>query len=156
MDSYSGKGIWEDLTMQFKRPEGQRIGQMVLKEFNPGGLVLPFGKVPKKFDGARVWRVVWKITRGLFFKETGRFLPDMTPRIHKLFTADEKMPEDFNFVPSLPSHGQYPGVFDYKYIELPKEKFHFWGILFWDKIIKFTGFHDPTCTCKICLDKPEK
>ncbi|MGD0917050.1 MAG: hypothetical protein ABSB22_11390 [Thermodesulfobacteriota bacterium] len=52
---------------------------MVLKEFDkrPSGLILPFGKVAKRFDGQRVWRVVWKIMRGLFLKEIGRFLPDV-------------------------------------------------------------------------------
>ena len=75
MGSYSGKSLWADLSEQYKRPQGQRIGQMVLKEFDkrPSGLILPFGKVAKRFDGQRVWRVVWKIMRGLFLKETGQF-----------------------------------------------------------------------------------
>lgn len=154
MDSYSGKTIWTDISNQFKREQGQRIAKMILGELHPSGIILPFGKVAKKFDGNRVWRVVWKITRGLFFKETGRFLPEMTPRIYKIFSPGEKPSPEYDFVPHLKSHGQYPGVFDYKYLEVPDGKFHFWAMLFWDRIIKFVGFHDPDCNCEICLSEP--
>jgi len=155
MESYSGKALWHDISKQYGRPQGRRIGKMILEEFQerPSGLILPSGKVAKKFDGQRVWRVVWKITRGLFFKEMGRFLPDETPRTYKIFSAGENPPPEFDFVRNLLPQGQYPGVFDYKYIEFTEKNFHFWAMLFWDKIIIFVGFHDPHCKCKICIDK---
>ena len=153
MGSYSGKSLWADLSEQYKRPQGRRIGQMVLKEFDkrPSGLILPFGKVAKRFDGQRVWRVIWKIMRGLFLKETGRFLPDGTPRTYNIFSPDEHPPREFDFVRNLSSRGQYPGVFDYRYMEFPEKKFHFWAMLFWDKIITFVGSHDPDCRCDKCI-----
>lgn len=155
MASYSGKSLWGDLSEQYKRPQGRRIGQMVLKEFDkrPSGLILPFGKVAKRFDGQRVWRVVWKIMRGLFLKEIGRFLPDGTPRTYKIFSPDEHPPREFDFVRNLSSRGQYPGVFDYRFMEFPEKTFHFWAMLFWDKIIIFVGFHDPDCKCEKCMGK---
>jgi len=77
-ESYSGSEIWKDITHKFQRPEGFRIGKMISKEFDsrPSGLYLPRGKVIKRFDAERVWRVVWKIVRGLFFKEHQRLLPE--------------------------------------------------------------------------------
>jgi len=90
--SYSGNQIWQDISNQFKRHQGQRIGQMILKEFEsrPSGLYLPKGKVAKRFDPERVWRVAWKITRGLFFKEHGRYLPKKWDGGSKVVNLSEK------------------------------------------------------------------
>lgn len=151
--SYSGNGIWHDISHQFKKSRGQRIGQMILKEFEdrPSGLYLPRGKVVKRFDAERVWRVVWKIVRGLFYREFTRFLPEDTPKVFKLVSVGDKPPPEFEAVQNTPSKGQYPNVFDYKYIVMPElENFHFWAMLFWDRLIKMVAFHDPECKCKIC------
>jgi hypothetical protein len=57
------------------------LGRAVLEEFDvrPSGIVLPNGKIVKRLK-PRVHRVAWKIARGLFFIETGRILPERTPR----------------------------------------------------------------------------
>jgi len=152
--SYSGDGIWNDIARQFQRPQGQRIGQMISREFDdrPSGLYLPDGKVLKRFDGERVWRVVWKILRGLFFKEYSRFLPEDTPRLFKVISVGEKPPPEFDAVRNTPSMGQYPNVFDYKFIVIPElNDFHFWAMLFWDRLIKLIAFHDPNCKCEKCV-----
>lgn len=67
MESYSGKALWDDISDRHNRPQNRRIAEMVLKEFDkrPSGLILPFGKVAKKFNGERIWRVVWKIAIGI-------------------------------------------------------------------------------------------
>ncbi len=156
--SYSGDEIWNDIEHRFQRIEGQRIGQMVLNEFEerPSGLYLPGGKVAKKFDGKRVWRVVWKIVRGLFYKEHARFLPENTARLFKIVSVGEKPPSEFEAVLNASSKGQYPNVFDYKYIVIPElDSFHVWAMLFWDRLIKLAAFHDPECECETCK-KDEK
>jgi len=153
--SYSGNAIWGDISNQLKRPQGKRIAQMILKEFDPrpSGLYLPHGKVVKRFSGQRIWRVVWKITRGLFFKEKEQFLPETTPKLFKNISVDEKPPPQFAWVLGTPSKGQYPGVFDYKYADIPElDNFHIWAMLFWDRLIKFVAFHDPECPCDECKD----
>ncbi|MDD5014141.1 MAG: hypothetical protein PHW73_03435 [Atribacterota bacterium] len=145
--SYSGTSIWEDISQRMKRPESQKINMIILKEFDQR-IILPNNKIIKRFDGKRARRIIWKITRGLFFKETGRFLPENTPRLFKFISVDEKPPREFFYISSTPSRGQYPGVFDYKYIDLPKyNNFHCWGMLFWDKLIVTVAFHDPSCSC---------
>lgn len=126
--SYSGNAIWEDISNQFERPRGRRIGQMILKEFDkrPSDIILPNRKVLKRFNAKRVWRVVWRITRGPFFKEKGRFLPEDIYKSFKIVSVGEKPPPEFAYVGNTPSRGQYPGVFDYKYIDFPKlNNFHF-------------------------------
>ncbi len=155
MHSYSGNAIWADISNQFKRPQGKTIRQMIRKEFDrrPSGIILPRGKVLKRFNGKRIWRVVWKITRGLFFKEKSQFLPEDTPRLFKIISVDEKPPPEFAYVRDIPSRGQYPGVFDYKYADIAEfNNFHFWAMLFWDKIIMLIAFHDPECPCHKCKD----
>lgn len=151
--SFSGNEIWKDISNQFKRPQGQRIGQMVLNEFQerPSGLYLPGNKVVKRFDPKRVWRVVWKITRGLFYKEYGRFLPELSSNYFNVFSVNEKPPDYFDVVRNTHSRGQYPGVFDYKFICIPEiNNFHLWAMLFWDRLIKIVAFHDPDCVCASC------
>jgi len=132
---------------------GQVTREMVLKEFDerPSGLILPFGKVAKRFDGERVWRVVWKIVRGLFFKEIGQVLPDDLPIKYEILSPGEKPPSEYDIVHTAPPLGQYPAVFDYRYVGIP-EKMYLWAMLFWDRIIMFVGFHLPGCTCRICTN----
>jgi len=151
MDSYSGSAIWDDLKAQFKRPEGQRIGEMILREFKPGGIELLNGKVAKKFDGERVWRVVWKILKGLFFEEYGRFLPEDVPKQQMFFSPGETPPSDFDFFQNISSKGLYPGVFNYKYYCFEEiNNLHVWAISLWDKITIIVAFHDPACPCEEC------
>ena len=126
---------------------------MILKEFDqrPSGIILAHRKVLKRFNGKRIWRVVWKITRGLFFKEKWQFLPEDTPRHFKIVSVDEEPPAEIAYVSDSPSRGQYPGVFDYKYIDIPElNNFHFWAMLFWDRLIMLIAFHDPGCPCDKC------
>lgn len=154
MESYSGKALWGDISGRFERPQSQLLAKMVMREFDekPSGLILPFGKVAKRFDGQRIWRVVWKITRGLFFKEIGQFLPYDTPMNYKIFPPGENPPPEFDFVRTLPSRGQYPGVFDFRYSGVPGKRY-FWAMLFWDGIVMLVEFHAPECNCRICIDK---
>lgn len=149
--SYSGSSIWKDISKRMKRLESKKINMMVLREFNQN-IILPDNKIIKRFDGKRIRRIIWKITRGLFFKETGRFLPENTPRLFKFISVDEKPPPEFlYYISTSPSRGQYPGVFDYKYVDLPEyNNFHYWGILFWEKLIVIVAFHDPSCSCAKC------
>lgn len=152
MESYSGKALWKDISDRCDRPQNMRIFRMVLKEFDerPSGLILPFGKVVKRFDDRRIWRVVWKIVRGLFFKEIGQVLPDNWPIGRKMFSPGENPPPEWNFLLTSPTLGQYPAVFDYRYVGI-QDKIYLWAMLFWDRIVMFVGFHVPGCTCRECV-----
>lgn len=152
--SYSGNEIWKDLAHQMKRPQGKKIYKMILKEFdpNPSGLILPDNKVIKRFDPERIWRIIWKIIRGLFLYETGKFLPEATPKLFKIVSQDEEPSLEFAQVRDATSKGQYPGVFDYKFTTFPVDNDirHLWALLLWDKIVLLIVFHNHQCSCDKC------
>ncbi|PIU29438.1 MAG: hypothetical protein COT09_00825 [Candidatus Hydromicrobium americanum] len=153
MDSYSGRYKWKDIIRFSGRPKSKKLVKMIHDEFQPNlsKLLLPPGKIIKKFDGDRVTRIIWKITRGLFFKEKNLFLPEDKPRDFKFFSVGEKPPEYLNYVLASESKGDYPGVFDYKYVELEELNFfNVWLFLLWDRIIIMTVFHNPLCECNVC------
>jgi len=153
LGSFSGTSILNELLSQYKEGRNIPLSHKIFSEFDPkpSGLYLPDGKVVKRFNPNRVWRVVWKITRGLFFYEYKIFLPEATPRKYKLASPGEKPPDEFFLLPDNPIRGRYPGILDYKYMKFSDiDDFHFWAILFWDKIIALIYFHDPECCCDIC------
>ena len=163
VDSYSGSSLWEDTSKRVKRKMfGERIGMKILKEFDrrPGGIILPQGKIVKRFDGKRIVRVIWKITRGLFFKEKSQFLYEGTPKFIDIFSPDEKPSEEFFYLNNCKVKGRHPRVFDYKCgeRELPEPycNFHLWAMLFWERIITVIGFHDPKCSCDTCKNSKMK
>jgi len=153
MDTFSGGSVWRELLGQYRKGRNVRLNRKVLGEFQkrPSGLYLPPGKVVKRFDPQRVWRVVWKITRGLFFHEYKVFLPEDKPRQFDIMSPGEKPPDEFFLLPDEPIYGRYPGIFAYKFRKFEDFfNFHIWALLFWDKIITLVYFHDPGCTCDVC------
>ena len=155
-----GRALWEDIKITLKRPQGQILGGEILKEFSEysdAGIVLPHGKMFKKFDPKRVWRVFWKITRGLFFIEHGRFLPENTHKSFELYSVGEIPPDRFKIVRDTPPRGEYGKVFEYKYREMKNDGvwIHYWALLFWDQLIMTVIFHDPGCLCDHCAKRED-
>jgi len=153
LESYAGKSVLRELLSQYKKNRNRKLNQKILNEFEecPSGLYLPGDKVVKRMDAERIWRVVWKILRGLFYYEHQRFLPEDTSRRFKVVSPGYKPPDEFFLIPDDPICGQYPGVFDYKYRVFPEiNNGHLWAMLFWDRLILLTIFHDPNCGCAVC------
>lgn len=149
--SVAGTSLWNEIRGKYLKGKYLPLRQRALSEFEerPSGLMLPSGKVIKRFNADRVWGVVWKITRGLFLDKFHTFLPQDTPRGFELVGPGEQPPEWFELVRSQPSLGTYPSVFDYKYVKLeypddPKV-LHTLAMLFWDRLIMVTTFEDPSC-----------
>jgi hypothetical protein len=67
--SEAGNAIYAKVLGDFRTGKQVPLTKMVLEEFdpNPSGLLLPGGKVVKRFQGERLRRVAWKIVRGLHF-----------------------------------------------------------------------------------------
>ena len=153
-DTYSGSALWSDVKRKLQRQESQGLRERISGEFSeasPEGIYLPDGKIYKSYDTNRVNNVIWKITRGLFFKEYERFLPVDTPRKIQCVPPGEEPPKEFMHVRDTLSKATYPGVFDYKFMMIKEiNNLHVWAFLFWDKLISFHYFHDPECQCKIC------
>ena len=137
--SYAGNELLTDIGRKFQSGEKVGLVKTVLSEFEqrPSGLVLPPGLIAKRIEPLRIRRVLWKILRGLYFKEHGAILsPELAVGI-EIFPPDREPSRLFQeALASLDSRGQYPGVFDYKYYrDNTQSDVEYWGLLFWDRLI---------------------
>ena len=155
--SYSGNAFYSEVLTKFKRGKNKKLISRVLREFEqrPAGLILPPGKIVKRFDSERVHRVTLKIVRGLYFHHFRKFLPqELVDNLRIFFLPEQEPPPDFIAIANEPTHGQYPGVFDYRFATFPEaNNFHYWALLLWDRILLLLTFHDPACTCEVCVTK---
>ena len=154
-DSPVGQDLFKDMRRRYQRPEGKRLYRMVRMEFDfrPGGLYLPRGIVLKRFDGKRIMRVVWKITRGLFFHHAQRFLPEYTPANFLGIGPRDGLPKpDDELYFQLKTYGEHPDIFAYSFIHVSEENenFHGWYLRFWESFLFRVLFHDPECSCDLC------
>ncbi len=156
MDSVSGRAMTEEMGRRFREGRNQPLALSVLREFEdrPSGLYLPSGKIIKRLNAARVNRILWKITRGLFCLERREVLPETISRAVSIYGPDDEFPNRYDLVLVEPSRGKYPGAFDYKYkvMELGETRLALWAMLFWDRVIAFVAFHDLDCRCVECTD----
>lgn len=158
--SYAGNAFLHEVGLKYA--EGQKRGLVgkVLREFerHPGGIALPDHLIAKRFEGQRLHRVAWKIIRGLYFHQYAEVLPEDTPNSLKIIPPDQVPPTEFLVgLPDYPIHGQYPGVFDYKFAKFPEaQNLNYWAMLLWDRVILIMAFHDPTCVCEHCVSLPSR
>ena len=149
-DTIALDALWKDFERTHKK--NRRIGRDVLSEFSK--IILPEGKIAKHFDPEKVYRIIWKIIRGLHFKEFSRVLPIDTPRQLTIF--DPENPTDTaKFLLEISSResddlGHTGGVFDYRFYMSEKPPAIVWGLLFWDRIIFLGIHHSFECNCKRC------
>jgi hypothetical protein len=140
--SYAGNAIYKRTLERYRGRRKVGLVRKVLADFDPrpSGLVLPRNQVVQRFDGDRIKRVAWKIVRGLYFRHQNRFLPEDLVTGVTLTPPDQEPPEHFQAFVALPDneeHGQYPGVFAYRFQNFTEAHVngHYWAMLFWDRII---------------------
>ena len=152
--SYAGDALLKEVFGKYEAGKKRGLVHKVLQEFEhkPSGIVLPPNLVAKRLEGKRVHRVAWKIIRGLYFHHFKEVLPEWVPNGLEIIPPDRPPPKEFLIgLPDGPIHGQYPGVFDYKFAKFPDvHNFNYWAMLLWDRIILIMKFHDPTCHCEHC------
>lgn len=142
-----------------RHPQQAKLLDKVINEFDrrPSGLILPPRTVLKRFEGKRISRVVWKIVRGLYFFHFGVFIPEDSPTNCEIIPTDEKPPDHFFRLLDGPSHGKYPGVFDYAFKSYPEvHNANYWAMLLWDRIIVIFRFQFPVCNCETCINLARK
>jgi hypothetical protein len=148
--SYAGNAIYAEVLDKFRRGRNAPLALKVLREFEPrpSGLVLPGNKVLKRQDGKRISRAAWKIVRGLYFHHHGKVLPEQLATWVSVTPPGQVPPEHFLVFVSSPDnepHGQYPGVFDYRFQNYMDEggSMHYWAFILWERIIITVLFDDP-------------
>lgn len=156
--SYAGNSFLQDVWLKYAGGEKQGLVGKILQEFErqPSGIALPEHLVVKRFDGKRIHRIAWKIIRGLYFHQYKEVLLEETPNNLEIVPPDQMPPKEFLVgLQDRPTHGQYPGVFDYKFAKFPEaQNLNYWAMLLWDRVILSMAFHDPTCTCEHCVLLP--
>lgn len=152
--TYAGDAIYSEILEKFRHGEKRRLVHRVLCEFEhrPSGLVLPGGRMVKRFDGARLHRVAWKIVRGLHFHHSGEILPSGHTNWLRISLPDDRPPDDFFLLAEERKRGQHPGVFDYKFARFSEaDNLNYWALLLWDRLILLITFHDPP---NLALQRP--
>ncbi len=151
METNSGKLLWNDLKRRMARPEEAKLVKKVLGEFDTK-IALPGNQMIKHFEGDRICRVLWKITKGLYFIEKNQFLPDDVFKRFEIFSNSVKqVPPMYNVLLYFPSRGEYPYVFDFRIATdsgLPNVMII--AMLFWEKIIGIVMFYEPGYSGNIC------
>jgi len=154
--SCAGDSLFKDVFKKYEKGVKRSLVHKTLNEFerSPSGLILPSNLVFKRFEGDRLHRVAWKIIRGLYFHHFGKVLPEGTLNSVSVIPPDQVPPKEFLIVlADAESHGSYPGVFDYKFIQFSEmHNFNYWAMLLWDRIILIVHFHDADCSCDNCLN----
>jgi hypothetical protein len=160
--TYAGDALYDQALETYRNGHNVGLVRKVLGQFerNPSGLILPGGKTAMRFDRPRTDRVLWKIVRGLFFEHYKRVLPEDLKIVTEYVVGDgAEPPQHFmQFMAELnpPAHGKHPGVFSYRFAELPvldggNEKPYYFALLCWDKFLLTVFFHDVDCPCEECV-----
>ena len=154
--SYSGDSSLKDVFKKYSNGVKCSLVHKTLNEFerSPSGLILPENLVAKRFEGERLHRVAWKIIRGLYFHHFNLVLPEYNLNSISIILPDQVPPKEFLIaLGDLDGLGSYPGVFDYKFIQVKElDNFNYWAMLLWDRIILIFSFHGLDSSCDHCLE----
>jgi hypothetical protein len=93
-------------------------------------------------DLARIaYDVMLDSVKDMSDKEFQEYLPKGLRHVTEVVSPNHKPPPHFELVVNCESKGDYPGVFDYKFVVLDdKFETQIWAYLLWDQIIIITFF----------------
>lgn len=157
------KAVMEDIRRGAAKGQGTGVIRTILSQF--GKVTTSAGERVFALDTNRANRAIWKIVRGLYTLETGRFLPDMSYlqiEIVPRSEADRTLPGHlwFESVRNTEGLGRHKAIFDYKWlgqyvddghVKVYDSRGNFMALLFWDALIVLCMFHDPACRCHRCV-----
>lgn len=155
--------VMEDIRRGAARGQGTGVIKTILAQF--GKVTTSAGERVFALDTNRANRAIWKIVRGLYTLETGRFLPDLSYlqlEIVPRSEAERTLPGHlwYESVRNTESLARHQAIFDYKWlcryvddghVEVFESRGNFMALLFWDALIVLCMFHDPACRCHRCL-----
>lgn len=156
--------LWKDMARSVYKTKTRPLRLMVFKEFKkevktPSGLVLP-GIIAKTFYTERIFRIIWKITRGVYFNQFSKILPESTEHFISYVQKSEPMfaaqllRNLFGLTLKEQELGDYKEIFSYRFFIPPKKDFLSWIILFWSRHPFFIFHHASDCTCNRCQSRP--
>lgn len=159
------KAVFEDIKRGIATGKGIGLIKTILGQF--GKVQTTDGAVLFALDANRANRAIWKIVRGLYTLETGRFLPELSflnIEIVPRSEADNTLSSHpwFEFVRNTEGLAQHQAVFDYKWVgryvddgivDVYESRGNFMALLFWDALTVLCMFHDPACRCHRCREE---
>jgi hypothetical protein len=157
------KAVFADIRRGVARGQGVGLIKTILGQF--GKVPTSDGTMLFALDANRANRAIWKIVRGLYTLETGRFVPDLSYlniEIVPRSEADETLPGHlwFESVRNTEGLGRHKAIFDYKWlgryvddghVNVFESRGNFMALLFWDALIVLCMFHDTACRCHRCI-----
>jgi hypothetical protein len=157
------KAVFADIRRGVARGQGVGLIKTILGQF--GKVTTSDGTMLFALDANRANRAIWKIVRGLYTLETGRFVADLSYlniEIVPRSEADETLPGHlwFESVRNTEGLGRHKAIFDYKWlgryvddghVNVFESRGNFMALLFWDALIVLCMFHDTACRCHRCI-----
>lgn len=152
-DSLAGNMVADDVAKRAKSGEQIPLLHKVFKQYTESRIDSIGNMRLVEMDGTRVWRVIWKIVKGLYYRENGKYLIDNVPRRESLYGPDDQFSDIIKeFIKEKPSRADYPRVFDYRYITIAElHNAHYFLLAFWETVVFEVLFHDPNCSCEVCV-----
>lgn len=145
----TGEYVSFDVEERAKRGEQKPLIAKVLGQFEDSIRDTSRGVTYVPLNKDRIFRVIWKIARGLYFKETGLYISEFVDKVIKIYTEDDTLPDPIKgAIRELPGKGDYPTVFDYRYIVVGYAHCFFMSL--WDSYTFKVIFHLPDCSCGQC------
>ena len=145
----TGKYVSFDVEERAKKDQQKPLIAKVLGQFEGAFRDPSQGVTYVPLNNDRIFRVIWKIARGLYFKETGQHINQSVDKVIKIYTEDDTLPEPIkNAIQVLPGKGDYSAVFDYRYIVV--DHAHCFFMSLWDSYTFKVIFHLGDCPCGQC------
>jgi len=154
--SPSGFGMFLDFQRQVQRhPKHLKMIFNIMngiRRITSSGLHLPPGTISITIDKNRFRRVVWKITRGLYFKQLGKVLPENHFHEYRHFGIEKDWPVFLRkfFLEIPPDDGSSKTFASYSYLEEGTPNLRIFVFRFWEAEVFCTIFHDVDCSCGDC------
>ena len=156
-DSMTGRAVFADWQRAVAKGHDTGLLRTIMGHF--GRVVRADGSRLFTYDVDRAGHITWKLARGIYFAEVGRFLPGDLPKHMALLGHEEirGIEDRYPFWPLVRDTepmGLHGGVFDYKWlgIILDGVRGHLIAMALWDRLVLLVLFHDPTCVCPSCRE----
>jgi hypothetical protein len=143
----AGPAIWNAIDKPIITPHELRLRRQIAGEFS----VDRWGRVHKTFDQKRIYRIIRKIIRGLWFLRFHTVLSNDLRCDIRVYDPNNRPPQVLlNAIESEPSWGFYPEVFFFKALRSDEQPIQAWTFVLWDWFVITAVVHEAACKCELC------
>ena len=142
-----GKELLADIRRRTRKPQPQALLRRLLRDTShvtPGGILLPPSVVWVKVEKPRIYRVVTKIAKCLYYKDRGKPMPKCSSSYVKLCESPEELEEPFDDLrkcEEVERRSAAPDIFRYWYVD--DGGVNWYAMLFWEAFMVCMIFKEP-------------